>query len=163
MIFKVFISYSTKDLTQVELLRQQLSGTPIEVFIAEHSVLPGEDLGVKITQAIAECDLFVVLWSQNAENSKWVSQEIGHAKAKQKSILPLVLNEGLELPAFISTLKYLPVHKGTEPLLQARDLIVASYNKKVQALQDHAAKKQKENEQKFWLGVGVLLLWACSK
>ena len=164
MKFKVFISYSTQDLTQVELLRQQLLNTPIEVFVAEHSVLPGEDLGIKITQAIAECDLFVVLWSENAESSKWVSQEIGHAKAKNKEILPLVLSKGLGLPAFISNLKYLPVHENTEAALtKARELIVAGYNKKSQALQAQEAKKQKDQEQLFLLGAGAFLLWAFSK
>lgn len=164
MNFNVFISYSTHDLGQVELLRQQLVDAPIEVFVAEHSVEPSQSLGEKITKAIAGCDLFVVLWSSNAEASKWVSQEIGYAKALNKQILPLVLNEGMELPGFIGDLKYLPTHKDTKSALRkARETIINGYKSKTEALAAQAAKKQKEKEQLFLVGAGIFLAWAFSK
>lgn len=164
MQFKIFISYSTHDLPQVELLKQQLNETSIEVFVAEHSVQPSENLGQVISNAISDCDLFVVLWSNNAQGSDWVSQEIGRASALNKTILPLILHEDISLPGFISNLKYLPVYKAPEKSLsEARDIIVEKYNKKLFALKQVEAQKQKDKEALFVMGVGAFLLWASSK
>ncbi|MCU7927013.1 MAG: toll/interleukin-1 receptor domain-containing protein [Candidatus Thiodiazotropha sp. (ex Dulcina madagascariensis)] len=164
MQFKIFISYSTHDLKQVKLLRQQLTGTPIEIFVAEHSVQPSEDLGQKISNAINACDLFVVLWSSNAQDSDWVSQEIGRAGALNKTILPLVLDEGIKLPGFISNLKYLAVYKAPEEALnKAREVIIDLYNKKLSHLKQVEAQKQKDKEALFLMGAGAFLLWAFSK
>jgi len=162
--YKIFVSYSTHDIEQVELLRQQLKGTPIDVFIAEHSVLPSEDLGQTISSAIEECDLFVVLWSQNAHNSGWVSQEIGRAGALNKTILPLVLTEGLSLPGFINNLKYIPVYHDPErAVITARELIANSYNNKAHMLAKAEEKKQKDKEALALMGIGAFVLWAFSK
>jgi TIR domain-containing protein len=162
--YKIFVSYSTHDIEQVELLRQQLNGTPIEVFIAEHSVYPSEDLSQTISEAIKDCDLFVVLWSENAQDSGWVSQEIGRAGALNKSILPLVLNEGLTLPGFISNLKYIPVYKDPKQAVEkARELIVKSYNNNAHVLAQIEKKKQKDKEALALMGIGAFLLWAFSK
>ena len=164
MQYKIFVSYSTHDIEHVELLRQQLTGTPIDVFVAEHSVLPSEDLSQTISTAIAECDLFVVLWSQNANDSGWVSQEIGRAGALNKTILPLVLTEGLELPGFISNLKYIPVLKDSEQaVIRAREFIVKSYNQKAHMLAKIEEKKQKDKEALALMGIGAFVLWAFSK
>lgn len=58
MAFKVFVSYSSHDLEHVELLQRQLSDSPVEVFVAENSVAPSQELGSTISQAIEQCDLF---------------------------------------------------------------------------------------------------------
>ena len=161
MSFKVFISYSTHDLEHVDLLRQQLASTPVSVFIAEHSVRPGNELTSEISKAIQECDLFVLLWSGNAKDSDWVSQEIGKAHALNKEILPLMLTEGLSLPGFISDLKWLPVFSDSKVALeQARNIVTSQYNTKISLAQ------QKEQEQKNALALmslGALLLWAFSQ
>ena len=164
MQYKIFVSYSTLDIKHVELLKQQLAGTTIEVFIAEHSVKPSEDLAEKISSAIEACDLFVVLWSNNAEASGWVSQEVGRAGALKKIILPLVLTEGLSLPGFISNLKYIPVYKNpVASISQAREVILNSYNNKFNVLAQIEAKKQKDKESLTLMGIGAFLLWAMSK
>lgn len=162
MEFKIFVSYSTHDLEQVNMLQRQLANTSVSVFVAEHSIRPSEELGPKISAAIQECDLFIVLWSENAKNSDWVSQEIGRASALRKPILPLILSEGLQLPGFIGNLKYLAAFSNPEAaLLQAREIVTVEYNKKLQAL-----ALQKEQEQKNSLaimGIGAVLLWAFSQ
>jgi len=159
IMFKVFVSYSTHDLTNVAQLQQSLSGTGVEVFVAENSVIPGQPLSEKISSAIASCDLFVLIWSVNAKNSEWVSQEIGKAHSLNKQILPLVLTNGLTLPGFISELKYLPVFKDPEAeILKARTIVLDGLNAK-RAL----VAKQKQGEAIAWLGVGAFVLWAFSQ
>jgi hypothetical protein len=163
MTFNIFVSYSTHDLPQVELLRQQLKATPIEIFIAEHSVAPSQELAPTISNAIGACDLFVLLWSTNAKESEWVSQEIGRASALGKPILPLVLSEGIALPGFIQGLKYLPIHKDPSGSLSAARLLIhAEYQKKEQLLASQA-KEKKDKEALALMGIGAFLLWAFSK
>lgn len=163
MSFKLFVSYSTRDLSQVDLLRQQLHETPIELFVAEHSVLPSEELAPKIAAAIADCDLFVLLWSESAKSSDWVPQEIGRASALGKQILPLVLSEALALPGFLQGLKYLAIHRDPDGSLKAaRELILSAYLKK-EALLAQQAKEKKDKDALALMGIGAFLLWAFSK
>lgn len=154
-MFKVFISYSTHDLKNVTELMQSLVGTGVEVFVAEHSVSPSEQLSDKISSAITGCDLFILLWSSNAKASDWVPQEIGKAHSLQKTILPLVLDEGLALPGFISDLKYLPVFQNPQAAMaQAQDFVL----KQFQAKQAAIRQREQENARNL-LVLGGLVLW----
>ena len=158
-MFKVFVSYSTDDLKNVTALQKVLEPTGVQVFVAEHSVLPSEPLAARISAAIAGCDMFVVLWSANAKASEWVSQEIGKAHSLGKPILPLLLTEGLSLPGFISDLKYLPLYgDSTAAFDQARDMILKNYRQKMAAV-----ARQKEKEKLVLLGIGAFLLWAANQ
>lgn len=158
-MFKVFVSYSTQDLKNVTELQQSLTGTGVEVFVAEHSVLASEVLSAKISNAIEDCDLFVLLWSSNAKASDWVPQEIGKAHSLKKVILPLVLEEGLSLPGFISDLKYLPVHRDPQGAMsQAQKFVIEQFQGKLRA----AKQKEQENARGL-LVLGGLLLWLFSQ
>lgn len=163
MTFKLFVSYSTLDLAEVEQLRLQLKDTPIDIFVAEHSIEPSQELAPTIAAAIESCDLFVLLWSKNAKNSDWVSQEIGRAHALKKAILPLVLTEGITLPGFIQGIKYLPVHRDPlGSLAAARALVLAAYQKKAEVLAVHE-KEKKDKDALALMGIGAFLLWAFNK
>lgn len=154
-MFRVFVSYSSIDLTNVAELRQAILDTGVDLFIAEHSVRPSEHLSEAISKAIAECDLFVLLWSSNAGQSAWVPQEIGKAHSLKKQILPLVLTPGLELPGFIRELKYIPVYENTVAgHAKARALVLEMLDAKL-------LKAQKDNL--VLLGFGALILWAFSQ
>ena len=68
-------------------------------------------MAADIVAAIKGCDLFLLLWSHNAKNSEWVPQEIGVARGADRTVMPVVLHPGLDLPHFIRDLKYLAVYK----------------------------------------------------
>jgi len=160
---KVFVSYSTKDLADVEALKASLADGPITLFVAENSVEPSESLATEIKSAIKECNLFVVVWSNNAKSSDWVSQEIGQAVALGKTILPIVLEGSMGLPGFMSELKYISAEGNRkEAIQQACSVIINKYEKRKK---DHeeTQRKQSESETKFWLGAGALALWLFSK
>ena len=106
MAYKVFVSYSTKDIPNVDSLRQFLQFPDVECFVSEYTVAPGAPIAATTKAAILGCDLFVLLWSKNAMGSEWVSQEIGIAHGNNKPILPFVLEQGLALPGFIKELRY---------------------------------------------------------
>jgi len=115
MAYKVFISYSTRNLHIVDWACRTLAQPgSAEVFAAEYSVLPSAVLDMEIVRAIRCCDLFVLLWSHDARASDYVPQEIGIAVAANKTILPVVMEDNLVVPGFIKNLKYLAAHKDWE-------------------------------------------------
>jgi TIR domain len=161
MDFNVFVSYSTKDLDHVDALRSQLADTPLKLFVAEHSVIPGEDLTQKIKASISNCDLFVFVWSKNAKESGWVSQEIGHASALNKRMLPLVLDQEHIPEGFVSNLKYIQAYKSiSDALLEARNILIDAYEKKKWL---EIQQQQNESNNRFGLGVAAFLLWIALK
>src|SRR5271157_51459 len=112
MAYNVFISYSSKNLHIVDWARSTLAQPGVtEVFAAEYSVLPSHVLNDAIIRAIRGCDLFVLLWSHDARTSDYVPQEIGIAVGCNKPILPVVMEENVTVPGFITNLKYLAAHK----------------------------------------------------
>jgi hypothetical protein len=75
MPYNVFVSYSTKDIPNVDQLRQFLQVPDVQCFVSEYSVKPGAPLAPTIKTAILACDLFILRWSKNAAASECVSQE----------------------------------------------------------------------------------------
>ena len=148
MAFKVFISYSTRDLARTKQVKQLLEGAGAQVFVAEYSVAPGTDLARKIIAAIKGCDLFVLLWSHHAKNSEWVPQEIGIAKGCGKPVIPVVLHRSADVTGFLKGLKYLPLYKDPKKALTWLQRNVA-----MQAFE----KGQREGVA--WLGISGVLLW----
>jgi hypothetical protein len=149
MAIKVFISYSTTDISIAENVCNMLTSPDVEVFIASYSVQPGESLAVKILEAIRNCDIFVLLWSNNSKESNWVSQEIGVARGLDKVILPVVLNAGLTLPGLISELKYLEaVQNPSESLLWLQQYVNSHFTE----------QQQKQNRNMAILGILVLVI-----
>lgn len=150
MSYKIFISYSTKDMAIVNELVRHLQDSSIELFVAEFSVKPGEKLNDSIIKAIKQSDHFVLLWSKNSKGSEYVSQEIALALSNEKKILPIVLDKDLKLPGFINDLKYLPAYKGlSESIKWAQENLINS------------AKKSERNNALILLGlaVGALFLF----
>jgi hypothetical protein len=79
-----FCSYSSLD--RVEMLKraQGLRATGLETFIDVLELRPGDVWDPKIFEAIDESDLFVVIWSKNARDSKWVKKESRYALERYK-------------------------------------------------------------------------------
>lgn len=152
MVYKVFISYSTNDFPIVEHVRMLLTNPAVEVYIAEYSVEPGSQLNNTIVAAIKNCDLFVLLWSRNSKISEYVPQEIGIARGNNKPILPIVLEEELQLPGFVKELKYLPAYRNpAESWIWLQQNI---FNR---------AEKQRQKNALVLLGLGVALVWLFSQ
>lgn len=149
MSFKVFISYSTKDLSRVEQVRRILDDTSMNVFFAEHSVMPGESLKTKIISAIKSCDVFLLLCSKSSKESEWVQQEVGIATAEGKAIIPIFLEPDLQLPGFLNKdIKYLSAHDDPE---KAWALLKRNVFER--------AQKKHKTEGLVWLALGVAILF----
>lgn len=124
MAYIVFVSYSTKDLPDVNAIRNILNLPDVQCFVSEFAVRPGARLTPTIETAIRACDLFVVLWSRNAASSAWVPQEIGVAHACKKPILPFVLEKGCHPDGFIKDVRYVAAYENPQQAMSTLREIV---------------------------------------
>ena len=74
-----FCSYSSLDRAEMLKRAQGLRATGLHSFIDVLNLRPGDKWNSKIFAAIDESDLFVVIWSKNARDSKWVTKESRYA------------------------------------------------------------------------------------
>lgn len=101
-----FISYSTKNQSDADALKQLLEKQGIRTWMAPGDIPAGSKYAQVINQAIKECSCFLLLLTDAAQNSVWVSKEVERAVHYGKTILPLkmeelVLNDEFEF--YIST------------------------------------------------------------
>lgn len=88
--------------------------------------------------------MFVLLWSRNSKASDYVQQEMGIARGCNKTILPVVLEEGLTIPGFLGELKYLPAYN--------------DYGQALSMLQRIVHQNATQQQQRIALLVGTVLL-----
>lgn len=77
-----FISYSTHDRDRVAIAVASMEALRTKPFLDYISLQTGDEFSPIIEQKIADCDLFMVYWSANADASKWVHHEMGLAMAR---------------------------------------------------------------------------------
>jgi hypothetical protein len=104
--FKVFISYSRKeeDRAIAGLLANALKNVKNENNEENISIIPFYDEGLysgfsiseKVEKKIREADVILQILTKNAEESQWVNQELGYAKALYKTIIPVLINSSLQ-------------------------------------------------------------------
>ena len=90
---RVFFSHSSQDADWVQRVGAQATAAGVEVYLAEHDVSPGQQLGEKVTEAIESSDTVIVLLSKNSLASIYVQQEIGVAHHAGKLVIPILMGE----------------------------------------------------------------------
>ena len=139
----IFISYSTDDLKTVRQIAGYLKPHVDKVQYWDDSKRPGEKIWDNILKWIDTADLVLALITDNSvSRSPSVDQEIGYAKAKGKSILPLVKGS-------VDTAKLGCLHDVTYFIIDTDDL---------QPAFDVIADKINEIRKKKFVSQGVL--WA---
>lgn len=89
----VFISYSTMDQGQADLVNSVLKQNGINTWIATEDIHGGESFATEITNGIKGCDAFVFILSQNSDNSPHCGNELSLAFSARKKIIPFRLHE----------------------------------------------------------------------
>ena len=97
----IFISYSSKELDIALKVCEFLESNNIKCWIAPRNVEAGENYATQIVNAIKKCDLFVLLASENTNNSGHVSNEVSIAFDNKKIIIPFKIQD------FVFTDEYL--------------------------------------------------------
>jgi hypothetical protein len=94
MTFKIFVSYCTKDIEEIKpILNQIQTIKDTEFFFADQTLNPGDHISQRIINYISNCDVFILFYSKSAYNSTYVQHEIGVAKANDKLIIPILLDD----------------------------------------------------------------------
>ncbi len=90
----VFISYSSKDTEIVNEVVNMLETSGISYWKAPEMIPAGSNYAKEIPRVICECDIFLLIISEDSQHSIWVEKEIDFAINNRKVIVPLKLTEG---------------------------------------------------------------------
>lgn len=110
----VFISYSTKNQLEADALRQLLIDNGIATWMAPGDIPAGSKYAQVISKAVKNCACFVLLLSENAQNSIWVAKETERAVNYRKPIIPVqieAVKQNEEFEMYISTDQIVAVPK----------------------------------------------------
>lgn len=89
----VFISYSSKDKTAAGATRNVLESRGIKCWIAPRDIAAGKEWSEAIVEAIEACKVMVLVFSDNANQSIQVKQEVERAVNKGKILIPLRIED----------------------------------------------------------------------
>lgn len=89
----VFISYSSQDMEAAQAICHVLEQNEIRCWMAPRNIPPGSDYGDVIDDAIKSCKAVVILYSEKAASSPWVTGELNVAFEEQKTIIPFRLDK----------------------------------------------------------------------
>jgi len=151
---KIFLSYSTPDEKLVHEIANYIR-RHAEVYYWDKSKVPGSEVWPTIFKWIDQSDLvLVVITGNTVSRAMSVGQEVGHAKAKDKTIIPIVSSEvPISELGFLSGIIYQQIDpKNPGPAMQAIERIVLG------------RKQQIEWQRELFIIGGILLLvWLGSK
>src|ERR1035438_9302571 len=80
MTYDIFISYSSLDRAWAKKLAADLTGLKVKCFVDEDRLTKGGKWEPQLVTSLTNSRHFVVLWSQNAHNSDWVTEELSRFK-----------------------------------------------------------------------------------
>jgi tetratricopeptide (TPR) repeat protein len=88
MAHQVFICHASKDKRVADAACAALEAQRISCWIAPRDILAGEEYGESIVEAISGCQIVLLIFSLDANNSPQVRREIERAVSKEKIIVP---------------------------------------------------------------------------
>jgi hypothetical protein len=89
----VFISYSKFDKDIAFEICNYLENNGVGCWIAPRDVRPGSNYGAEIIRAIKTCKTFILVFSDNSNNSNHVANEIDNAFNNNKDIIPFKIED----------------------------------------------------------------------
>lgn len=100
---EVFISHSTRNNKFARQVHEVLARHGVPSFYGPKQISPGAEWDAEIGKALARCDWFVLVVSEQSLNSKWVKYEYHYAISKpqyEDRVVPLRWRKCKEVPAF---------------------------------------------------------------
>ncbi|EJX07214.1 Sel1 domain protein repeat-containing protein [gut metagenome] len=89
----VFISYSSANKAIADATCHILEESGISCWIAPRNIVPGNTWAGNIVQAIRNCSLMVLIYSQQSNNSSQVANEVDKAFCRGKVIIPFLVDD----------------------------------------------------------------------
>lgn len=87
---KIFVSHSLKDVDLLNAIQDNLGLHGFDLLIAEHTLDFNKSISEKIKGLIHQCDVGLIMLTENGLNSSFVSEEIGYLEAKGKPIIRII-------------------------------------------------------------------------
>ena len=90
---EVFVSYASPDRETAFRIAGFLEEQGIGCWIAPRDVPPGKDYGAAILEGIENCQVLVLVLSEESNDSAFVQKEVERAVSKAKAVLPVRIRE----------------------------------------------------------------------
>lgn len=87
----VFISYKAEEFDNALWVKNVIESNGISCWMAPMCISGGASYADEIPKAIRNCKIFVLILSQNAQESKWIPRELDQAINSDKLIMPFAL------------------------------------------------------------------------
>jgi tetratricopeptide (TPR) repeat protein len=89
----VFISYRHEDQTVADRVCQALERRHVDCWIAPRDMPPGEDWPTGIVEGVQQCHTFVLILSENCQNSRHIARELELADSHAMRIVALRIQD----------------------------------------------------------------------
>ena len=92
-IIDVFVSHAYNQVEIATDLKQKLQSDTFRVFLAHDDIDGGEEWMKMLYEKVQECDVFVVLLSDEYHKANYTDQETGIAYAMNKPMIPIAIDD----------------------------------------------------------------------
>ena len=121
----VFISYSHKDVLVADAICHKLEEQGVRCWYAPRNIQPGAEWAEAIIEALEQCEVLVLVFTDYSNSSQQVLREVDAAITAGKAIIPFKRTESMptgSMRYYLSALHWLDVVD--EPLAEAIDELV---------------------------------------
>ncbi len=108
---RLFITYGRDNVDRVRELAQLLTAGGHTVWF-DNQLMPGQDWKKELGEQIQRCDALVYALSKDSADSDWCKWELATAVRLKKAIVPVLLEDGVPIPAPLETLQYADFRQG---------------------------------------------------
>lgn len=122
---QIFLCHSSEDDSTARHVEEELSDAGADVWAYYSALEGGQYFPALISSALDRCPTLVLLWSQKAQNSKWVEREWSSGLALHKNVIPCRL-DATPLPAVLAgalSVDFQDVEKGIDLLCRTLKLV----------------------------------------
>ncbi len=119
---RIFLSYAQADRRFAQKLASLLRNQGLDVWDPATDVLPGDNWGLKIGDALEMSDAVVVILSPDSAKSVWVQHEIQFALGdpkKEGRLFPVLARRTTQLPWILKKLNVLDATQGAQHVSRA--------------------------------------------
>ena len=119
---QVFVSYSQSDEAFAKALSAELVGRGFSVWRGEEEILPGDNLHLRIGDALAKSKAMVVLISPESMSSPFVRSEIEYALGNpnyEGRLFPVEVRPTKEIPWILRSMKSFTASQGAKKISQS--------------------------------------------
>lgn len=144
----VFISYKVEDSDDAVWVKETLESNGIQCWMAPDSIPGGSSYASEIENSIKDCSAFVLVLSEKAQGSKWVSKELDRAINFGKRVMPFTLDDAPLKNDFSFYLSNVQRYDATTDKLAAIQTMIEDIREEFNAPQTNIVFKEKPPKSK---------------